>query len=97
MPQRIYDASRDLIAVLPKESIYKELIQDSIQELNLAARHVNELRSKMNELASMLPEYSTVMHMNGVGKTPLGLSSSLRLAWDVVVLIIGKRLLLMPA
>lgn len=69
MPQRIYDASRDLIAVLPKESVYKELIQDSIQELNLAARHVEELRSRMNELASMLPEYSTVMAMNGVGKT----------------------------
>lgn len=69
MPQRIYDASRDLIAVLPKDAIYKELIQDSVQELNLAARHVEELRSRMNELASTLPEYSTVMAMYGVGPT----------------------------
>jgi len=68
-PQEIFDAARDLIAVLPKEAIYKELIQDSIQELNLASRHVEELRAKMNELASTLPEYSTVMSMYGVGPT----------------------------
>lgn len=68
-PQELFDVSRELVAVLPKDPIYKELIQDSIQELNLAAKHVEELRIKMNELTSTLPEYSTVMAMHGVGAT----------------------------
>lgn len=66
-PQKLYDNARSLIAVLPKEPIYKELIQDSIEQLNLASRHITELRDEMNRLASALPEYSTVMSMYGVG------------------------------
>lgn len=50
-PQELFDGSRELIAVLPKEPVYKELIQDSIQQLNLASKHVEELRSEMNRLA----------------------------------------------
>lgn len=47
----------------------KLLIQQRIQQLNLASSHVEELRLKMNELASTLSEYTTVMGMYGVGKT----------------------------
>ena len=68
-PAELFLASKDLIAVFPKEASYKLLIQQSIQKLNLASSHVEELRSKMNELASTLPEYATVMGMYGVGKT----------------------------
>ena len=68
-PAELFLASKDLIAVFPKEASYKLLIQQSIQQLNLASSHVEELRSKMNELASTLPEYTTVMGMYGVGKT----------------------------
>lgn len=68
-PAELFLASKDLIAVFPKEASYKLLIQQSIQQLNLASSHVEELRSKMNELASTLPEYATVMGMYGVGKT----------------------------
>lgn len=67
-PAELFLASKDLIAVFPKEASYKLLIQQSIQQLNLASSHVEELRSKMNELASTLPEYTTVMGMYGVGK-----------------------------
>lgn len=68
-PRKLYDGARDLVAVLPKDPIYKKLIQDSIQELNLASKHVEDIRREMNHLASTLPEYDTVMHMYGVGPT----------------------------
>lgn len=57
------------MAVLPKDALYKELIQDSIKQLNLASKHVEQLRITMNQLASSLPEYETVMSMYGMGKT----------------------------
>ena len=43
------------------------MIQDSIAQLNLVSKHVEELRRKMDELASSLPEYPTVRSMYGVG------------------------------
>jgi transposase len=65
----IYNASKELVAVFPKEEGYKQLIQFSIKQLNLESEHVETLRSDMNELASQLPEYSVVMSMYGVGPT----------------------------
>ena len=65
----IYKDSRELIATLPKEAVYKELIQESIRQLNLLSENVEHIRKTMNELASTLPEYNTVMHMYGVGPT----------------------------
>ena len=52
-----------------KEAVYKELIQESIRQLNLLSENVEHIRKTMNELASTLPEYNTVMHMYGVGPT----------------------------
>jgi transposase len=68
-PEELFHASKELIAVFPKEKNYKLLIQQSIQQLNLASKHVELLRKEMNQLASTLPEYSTVMGIYGVGKT----------------------------
>lgn len=68
-PQQLFDASRELVAVFPKEKTYKLLIQQSIQQLNLASAHVEQLRKEMDALASTLPEYSTVMGIYGVGNT----------------------------
>lgn len=68
-PEEIFPASKNLVAVFPKETSYKLPIQQRIQQLNPASSHVQKLRLKMNELASTLPEYSTVMDMYGVGKT----------------------------
>ena len=67
-PEKLFNASKGLVAVFPKEKTYKLLIQQSIQQLNLASEHVERLRREMNELASTLPEYSTVMGIYGVGK-----------------------------
>lgn len=68
-PEKLFAASKDLVSVFPKEKTYKLLIQQSIQQLNLASEHVERLRKEMNTLASTLPEYSTVMGIYGVGKT----------------------------
>jgi len=68
-PQELFHATKELIAVFPKEKNYKLLIQQSIQQLNLASKHVEQLRKKMHELASTLPEYGTVIGIYGVGKT----------------------------
>lgn len=45
------------------------MIQQSIQQLNLASQLMEQLRKQMDELAFALPEYSTVMGIYGVGKT----------------------------
>ena len=68
-PEKLFNASKELVAVFPKEKTYKLLVQQSIQQLNLASGHVERLRREMNELASTLPEYNTVMGIYGVGKT----------------------------
>ena len=68
-PEKLFHASKELVAVFPKEKTYKLLVQQSIQQLNLASAHVERLRREMNELASTLPEYNTVMGIYGVGKT----------------------------
>lgn len=56
-PETLFNASKELVAVFPKEKTHKLLIQ----QLNLTSAHVERLRREMNELASTLPEYNTVM------------------------------------
>ncbi len=68
-PEELFSASRELVAVFPKEKSYKLLIQQSIQQLNLASAHIEQLRREMDALASTLPEYEVVMGIYGVGKT----------------------------
>ena len=64
-PKQLFNASRELVAVFPKEKTYKLLIQQSIQQLNLACAHVEKLRQEMDTLASTLPEYTTIMNIYG--------------------------------
>lgn len=68
-PALLFEESKQLVAVFPKEKSYKLLIQQSIQQLRLASEHIEIIRKEMNELASTLPEYETVMSMYGVGET----------------------------
>jgi len=68
-PEVLFHASKELVAVFPKEKTYKLLIKQSIQQLNLASEHVEQLRKEMDILASALSEYTTVMSIYGVGKT----------------------------
>ena len=67
--EKVYEASCDLIAVFPKEDNTKMLIRQAVAMLNTASETVENLRIKMDETASALPEYPVVMAMNGVGST----------------------------
>ena len=65
----IYLAASDLIAVFPKDEMTKLLIQQAVAMLNTASETVETLRIKMDQTASLLPEYPIVMSMEGVGST----------------------------
>lgn len=65
----IYQLSSDMIAVFPKDDNTKLLVRQAVAMLNTASETVESLRLKMDETASMLPEYPVVMAMNGVGST----------------------------
>ena len=66
---KIYQKSKKLIAVLPKDEISKLTIQQAIEQLNSTSATVENLRELMNVTASKLPEYPIVMEMKGVGPT----------------------------
>lgn len=65
----IYETSKELVSVLPKDDLTKLIIKQAIDQLNIASQTVEKLRTLMNEAASKLPEYSVVMNMKGVGKS----------------------------
>ncbi len=65
--EEIYAASKELIAVLPKDNLTKLLVKQAIEQLNATSKVVEEIRTQMNETASLLPEYPVVMAMKGVG------------------------------
>ena len=65
--EEIYTASKELIAVLPKDPLTKMIIQQAVKQLNELSKTVEDLRIQMNETAATLPEYPVVMAMKGVG------------------------------
>lgn len=65
----IYESASKSINTLPKSPNTKFLIQESIQELNSLIDSLDRLRKEMNRIASLLPEYTVVMGMYGVGIT----------------------------
>ncbi len=67
--EEIYEASKELVSVLPKDDLTKLIIRQAIEQLNTASQTVEKLRTMMNEAASNLPEYPVVMAMCGVGKS----------------------------
>lgn len=66
-PQEIFETSKDLIPVYPKDTMSKLLITQAIDQLNAVSATVETLRTEMNRMASQLPEYPVVMAMCGVG------------------------------
>ena len=67
--EEIYRIAADLIAVSPKNDNTKMLIRQAVTLLDTTSQMVESLRAQMDQIASMLPEYSVVMAMNGVGLT----------------------------
>lgn len=68
-PETLFEASKELVVVAPKDNIYKEMILAGIQQVNLVSAQIEAMRLKMDDLASALPEYEVVMSMYGVGHT----------------------------
>jgi transposase len=68
-PEELFNAAKELVAVVPKDPVYKQLILGDIEQLNTVSKQIDAFRQTMNELASTLPEYDTVMSMHGVGTT----------------------------
>ena len=67
--EEVYEASADLIAVLPRDDMTKMLIRQAVDALNAVSAAVETLRMRMNEAAATLPEYPVVMGMRGVGSS----------------------------
>lgn len=70
-PAKIYRAIRNTIPVLPKDETTKFIVRQAVNQVNTASAAVEALRTRMNDIASQLPEYPTVLAMKGVG-TSLG-------------------------
>lgn len=68
-PQEIFNASKALIPVYPKDNTTKLLIKQAIEQLNSISSVAENLRTEMNHIAAQLPEYPVVMAMYGVGTT----------------------------
>lgn len=68
-PDEIFAASKNLIAVFPKNDMTKMLVKQAIEQLNVTSKTVEQLRNQMNQTATQLPEYTVVMAMPGVGKS----------------------------
>ncbi len=66
--ERIHTAARNAVATLPKNNSAKLLITQAAISLNTVYDSLHALRTEMNRLASLLPEYELVMEMEGVGK-----------------------------
>ena len=65
--KEIYDNSKNLIAVFPKDALTKTLIKQFVTQLNAVSATVEHIRSEINRIASELSEYPVVMSMYGVG------------------------------
>lgn len=67
--ESIHQFSRNLYATLPKEKTVQFLIQQSVKQLNVVVEGQALLLDEMRALCALLPEYSTVLSLHGVGDT----------------------------
>lgn len=66
--EEIYCFSASCFGTLPKDNFTKNLIVIAVTQLNSLCKTVAQLKTEMNNIASELPEYETVLAMHGVGK-----------------------------
>ena len=64
----IYDYARTQMATTQKNETAKLIIVQAVTQLNALLETVHTIQQEMSRLAQMLPEYETVLAMNGVGK-----------------------------
>ncbi len=57
------------LGTLPRNDFTKALVLQAVSQLNSLCETIATLKAEMNKIASLLPEYETVLAMHGVGKT----------------------------
>ncbi len=67
--RELYAHAKAVIPLVTKNETSKILVKEAVNQLNAVSRTVEAFRAEMNRLASLLPEYETVMNMTGVGKS----------------------------
>ena len=65
----LYDLAKAQIATLPYTDGTKALVTQAVAQLNSVSTTLAAVKAEMQRLAYMLPEYSTVLAMCGVGET----------------------------
>ena len=64
----IHAQARNAVATLPKNDSTKLLIMQAVHTLNTIYESLQVIRTEMQRLASLLPEYPVVMEMKGAGQ-----------------------------
>ncbi len=67
--RKIFSIAHNQVPTLPRDADTKLLISETARQLTSVSAAVETWRSKINALASTLPEYNCVMSMYGCGKT----------------------------
>ena len=67
--ENIYVEAYSYVSTLPKNDCTKLLIIQAIHQLNTVSETLSVIMGEMRRLSAMLPEYSAVMAMHGVGET----------------------------
>ena len=67
--EEIHTQSKEMIALVPRSTTMKLLVQEATSQLSSLSHMVEVLRAEMNRLAAQLPEYPVVMGMYGVGES----------------------------
>ena len=67
--EQVYAAALNCLPTLPNNDFTKTLIIQTVNQLNNLCETVAAVKSEMTTIASVLPEYDTVLAMHGVGKT----------------------------
>ena len=67
--EEIYESAKELVPVLPKDDLTKFIVKQAASQLADVSETIAQLKAKMDETASKLPEYPVVMAMYGVGSS----------------------------
>ena len=67
--QIIYTAAYEAVGVMPKTETIHLLITQAVSQLKATASALAELKKEMQRLAKLLPEFSVVQKMYGIGPT----------------------------
>lgn len=65
--EEIYEAACRQVPTLPCNELTKQLIEQAVAQINSLASTLATVKNEMQQLAALLPEYSAVLKMRGVG------------------------------